>query len=113
MGFQKRIKELREEKGWTQEVLAKKLNIARSNISKYESGGLDASTDMLKKLADLFGCTTNYLLDIDESPQEIRQMIEDLKQYKVAVMMAKDSNISPADLEEQVRTLRKIFGKKD
>jgi transcriptional regulator with XRE-family HTH domain len=113
MGFQKRVKELREEKGWTQSVLAKKLNIARSNISKYESGALDASTEMLVKLADIFGCTTNYLLDVDENTPEANKMIEDLKQYQKAAIMAKESGISPEALEEQIQLLRKIFGNKN
>lgn len=47
-----KIKELREQKGWTQEKLANKSNVSRNLIARLESGSLDkTSTDTLFKLA--------------------------------------------------------------
>ncbi len=56
------IKELRNEKGWTQKDLAEKLNSNQKNISKYESESLDLSTDLVLRLADIFDVSVDYLL---------------------------------------------------
>ena len=50
MGF--RIKELREEKNWSQSVLAEKSGVSRNLIARLESGELTfTTTDTLLKLA--------------------------------------------------------------
>ena len=57
-----RIKELREEKGWTQEELAIKSGVSRNLIARLESGSLNStSTDTLFKLADALGTKAKYL----------------------------------------------------
>ena len=70
MNFQIRVKELREEFNITQSQLAKKINVARSNISKYESGQLDVSTEIISKIADFFNVSTDYLLGKDSERQQ-------------------------------------------
>lgn len=58
MGF--RIKELREEKGWSQSVLAEKSGVSRNLIARIESGELTCTTtDTLLKLAKAFGKKVN------------------------------------------------------
>ena len=47
--------------GMTQEEFAKRLGCCKTSLSLYE-GGAAVSSDRLKKMADIFGCTTDYLL---------------------------------------------------
>lgn len=47
--FGERLKELREEKGMTQQDLAVFLNVSRPSISGYENNSNDPSLDVLKK----------------------------------------------------------------
>ena len=56
------LKKLREEAGITQKDLAHKVNVAKATIYFYEQGKVSPSTEMLVKLADFFGCSTDYLL---------------------------------------------------
>ena len=56
------LKKLREEAGITQKDLAHKMNVAKATIYFYEQGKVSPSTEMLVKLADFFGCSTDYLL---------------------------------------------------
>ena len=58
-----RIKELRTEKGYTQEELAKLLGLnAKSNIANYENGA-NAPSDKIKiKMCELFNCSMDYLM---------------------------------------------------
>ena len=57
-----RIKELRESKGWTQEILAEKLNIARNTLTKLEGGFRDFKTTELINIAKVLEVSTDYLL---------------------------------------------------
>ena len=58
--FSERLKELREAEGVTQSDIAKLLNTSIQNISYYEKGR-EPNYTMLKKLAEYFGVTTDYL----------------------------------------------------
>ena len=60
----KRLKELRIEKGISQDDLAKYLNIARSNIGKYENGDLDLNTEILIKYSEYFNASVDYILEL-------------------------------------------------
>lgn len=60
--FSERLKSERKAKKWTQQQLADKLHIARSNVSNWEANNNGISTELLQSLADLFGCSTDYLL---------------------------------------------------
>ena len=57
-----RLKELRDETGLTQKELAKKLDVASSTIAMYESKKRTPDSHMLKKMADLFDCSVDYLI---------------------------------------------------
>lgn len=46
------IRQIRKEKGLTQEELARRIGVKRSVISKYENGSVEPSLKQLKKIAD-------------------------------------------------------------
>lgn len=46
----------------TQEQLARRLETSGQSVRDWESGRVKPSPDMLLKMSDLFGCTTDYLL---------------------------------------------------
>lgn len=50
----------------SQEEVAEKLNIARSNISKYEHDKLEPNIHTIKQFCKIYGVTADYLLDIEE-----------------------------------------------
>ncbi|MBC2578380.1 helix-turn-helix transcriptional regulator [Peptostreptococcus russellii] len=56
------IKKLRKEYNMTQTDLANKLNITKSNISKYENNIVDPSLEILKTMSDIFDVSVDYLL---------------------------------------------------
>ncbi|MFB0637471.1 helix-turn-helix domain-containing protein [Bacillus rugosus] len=57
-----RLVELRKSKKLTQQGLADKLKITRSSLSQYEIGNRQPDYETLKKIADFFEVTTDYLL---------------------------------------------------
>ncbi len=61
----KKLKELREEKGITQEALASELGFSgKSSIANYESGLRNPDYETLIKITKYFGVTTDYLLGL-------------------------------------------------
>lgn len=61
MTIAEKIKKMRTEKGMSQADLAKKIGVNTRMISLYESGKSNPSMETARKIADLFGVTTDYL----------------------------------------------------
>lgn len=57
-----RIAELRQMRGWTQQVLADLAGIERSHLARLESGEREAGLRMLEKVASAFGVEPAELL---------------------------------------------------
>lgn len=66
MEFNKKLQELRKQKGITQEELAEKLYVSRTAISKWESGRGYPNIESLKAIAIFFRITVDELLSSDE-----------------------------------------------
>lgn len=62
-----KIKHLRKEKGLTLKQLGEILNLGESTMSMYESGKRSPDYETLKKLAEIFGCSTDFLLGLSGS----------------------------------------------
>ncbi|MDT3325419.1 MAG: helix-turn-helix domain-containing protein [Bacillota bacterium] len=60
--FAERLKELRKEKGLTQQKVADILNISQPNYRRWESGERRPSVETLVMLADYFDVSTDYLV---------------------------------------------------
>lgn len=57
-----RLRELRNEKGLTQEQLAKKLNINNRRISNYENNLTQPDIDTIEKFCKFFNVSADYFL---------------------------------------------------
>ena len=57
-----RLKELRKQRGMTQEDLGKLLGVGKATVSKYESGALQLSQGVITALTEAFDVTADYLL---------------------------------------------------
>jgi len=60
------VKKLRDKKNITQNELAKEMGVMRQTISAIERGS-NPRVELLKRLAEYFGVTTDYILGLDES----------------------------------------------
>lgn len=76
--FTSRLKELRKEKKITQKELADSLGLAQSTIANYEQGIRFPDNAMIKKLADYFSVSLDYLL----KRTEVREIVLTKKNYE-------------------------------
>jgi len=72
MIFAKRIKQLREENGDSQESLAVIFNYSKQAISNWEVSGKVPRSKVLEKLAERYETTSDYLLGFTDDPHSIR-----------------------------------------
>lgn len=89
-----RIKELREEKAWTQTELAKILGVTRSCVNAWEMGISVPSTQYVVEIASLFHISTDFLLGVeatasvsveglsDEDIQLVHTIIDHLRSHR-------------------------------
>src|SRR5438132_4107073 len=57
-----RIREFREDLGWTLEELAKKTHLSKSFLSEIENNNRNASSENVLKIANALGASLDYLL---------------------------------------------------
>ncbi len=62
--YYRRIRDLREDNDLTQQKVAEYLGMKQAQYSRYERGVRDIPTDILIKLAKLYGTTTDYILGL-------------------------------------------------
>lgn len=65
--FALRLKELREERGLSQQSFANKLKISQSTVGMWESGKREPGFDMVIVIAEFFQCSVDYLLGCNKS----------------------------------------------
>lgn len=70
--MESRIKQLRENRGLVQEILASELGITQQMLSKYERDVLCIKVDVLKRIAEYFNVTTDYLLGVSEVKRDLQ-----------------------------------------
>lgn len=72
------IKNLRKEKGMSQEELANKLNVVRQTVSKWEQNLSVPDSEMLVRLSEVFEVPVNRLIgetiEVDDTKSELREI---------------------------------------
>ncbi|MBE3586531.1 MAG: helix-turn-helix transcriptional regulator [Thermoanaerobacter sp.] len=106
----KRIKELREQLGLTQEELAEKVGISRSALANYESGLREPKGDILVRFANALNTTTDYLLGktsrTDKPDPERKNTIEEEFPEISRVLRRAGRKLTPADKRRIARIIQ-------
>lgn len=78
MSFPEKLKEVREEKGYTQQELAEVIHVSSGTISHYENGSREPGAETISQLATFLDVSTDYLLDTTDVDLPLKEM---QKQY--------------------------------
>ena len=66
--FAERFTRLRQDQGYTQQKIAKKLGVTPQAVSKWENGTSLPDVETVRSIAQLMDCSTDYLLNHQPSP---------------------------------------------
>lgn len=72
----KKLKEIRIRKGFTQKELAEKLNTTQNTYSRWESDNIKPSYIDIINLANIYGVSTDYILEHKQEKESKLVMIE-------------------------------------
>lgn len=113
--------QLCQKKGVTPHFVGRQLGIASSSMSEWKSGRSELKTDKLKKIADYFGVSLDYLVTGKETPyepyyqnEESREIADFLfknPQYKTLFNAMRD--VKPEDLRYVQDLLDRLIPKDD
>ena len=107
MSFGERLKELRQENNMSQEQLAKKLNISRQAISKWESNNSYPDIENLVLLKEIFNTTLDYLIINEDINKEVKEDINEIVEDK------ESKEIDNNRLKKEKISLNNIYIKND
>lgn len=114
--MESRIKVLREKRGLIQEILAAEMGITQQMLSKYERDITTIKVDVLKKLAEYFNVTTDYLLGISDVKRDLTgqiKMNETLDKYYDLIEVYKGMDAYDQEMVWSImQTIRKTAEKR-
>ncbi|HEY2583982.1 MAG TPA: helix-turn-helix transcriptional regulator [Mucilaginibacter sp.] len=94
----KKIRLLRHQKGWSQEDVAKRLDISIPAFSKIETGITDINLSRLEQIATLFEMSVVQLLTLNDAEQD-QKFISELETVHKKLM---DRETEVIDLQKKV-----------
>jgi transcriptional regulator with XRE-family HTH domain len=72
MNFGEKIKQLRKEKGWSQEQLSKHIDTDTRQVSLYENNKVSPSAETIIRIAKVFNVSIDYLLIDDATRRPLK-----------------------------------------
>lgn len=76
-----KIKKLRIDKNVTQKQLGEMFGVDRATIANWEMGRRKPSTDVMKKLAEYFGVSLDYIYDMPVSDETIDNAMREIETF--------------------------------
>lgn len=117
MDFAGRLRELRMQKGLSQEELAKRLGLSNSAISMYERGSRKPSLELLETLQEFFNVDIAYLLGQDKGnayylDPEVAELARTLyERPEMRVLFDASRKATKEDIEAVANILEKMSNK--
>ena len=106
--FAENLKYLRKLKGITQTQFAAEFNISAGTIAMWETGKRMPDSETLKKIAQYFNVSIDYLLDNEKSPSnDVEELPEEL-----VILICNAKNLTP-EQRKQLLDMAKILFKED
>ena len=92
------IRDLRKEKGLTQEELAERFNVARRTVSRWETGANMPDLGVLVEMTDYFGVDLRELFDGERKSEKMNKELEDTVIKTAEYSNAEKSKMAKATL---------------
>lgn len=107
--FGDKIRELRLQRGWTQQEVAERVGLKKSMISMLERNERKPSFEVLEAFADVFNVDLDMLAnDRRSQTDELRDMLK--SNHKLRMLLSASSKLNESDIEQLIR-LAKLMDK--
>lgn len=104
----KRITELRNEKGLTQQAVAEGIGVSRATYAHYEINRREPDNETLSKIAQFFHVSTDYLLGLSDLPNPYA-LAKNSPLYQLVLQDVQKEGFTPDDLREANPALAKFM----
>lgn len=112
-----RIQELRKLNHLTGEELGKKLDVAKSTVSLWESGARTPSADMVRSIAGFFNVSIDYLLTGSDPTNdgyyidpEVAELANQIKQDpELRLLLDAKRNLSKQDMQAIINITKSLL----
>lgn len=107
-----RLRQLREEKEWTQEQLGEILNVSGATVNRYEKGLRNPAPETMVKLAEIFNISLDYLLGRFDSrwPSQAAEMPQ--KYHRNSEQLSDIGEQLPDEARKELAYLKEYIIKK-
>ena len=105
--FSDNLKRLRKAKGITQTQFATEFNISAGTIAMWETGKRMPDTEMLRRIAQFFNVSIDYLLDNEKSPSSIDEGLPD--DDEIIILNRNAKKLSPEQQKLLIDVVRQML----
>lgn len=104
-----RLKNERENKGFTMSALGEAIGVAKQTINSYEKGEKQPTISNLIKLCEVLDCSSDYLIGLSDDPRfNLVRLTDEQHTYEVKVDKTQDkNNITLEDIYNLLKELKK------
>lgn len=102
-----KIRQLRKQKGYSQEQLARKLDITQGAVSQWEKNITTPAADQLRSLAEIFEITVDSLLS--EDSQSEAPAIKQPRTHEARILAAGVDRMPAADRKRAIDIMTMVF----
>ena len=103
--FGDKIKELRLQRGWTQQEVAERVGLKKSMISMLERNERKPSFEVLEAFADVFNVDLDMLAgDRRSQTDELRDMLKE--KHSLRMLLSASAKLNESDIEQLIRLAR-------
>lgn len=108
--FGKRVKELRNKKGLSQDRVAQAIGISRSRYSHYENNRVEPDIELIRKIANYYDVKVDYLIgrteiENDNENDELEKILDD---PDTQLMFNDWKNMSEEERKEAINMIKYI-----
>ena len=104
--FSDNLKQLRKAKGITQTQFATEFNISAGTIAMWETGKRMPDTEMLRRIAQFFNVSIDYLLDNEKSPSNDTEELP----KELVILNRNAKNTTPENRKKLLEMAKIMFG---
>ncbi|MCI8630665.1 MAG: helix-turn-helix transcriptional regulator [Firmicutes bacterium] len=115
MSIGNKLKELREAAGYNKREVAEKLDMPYTTYNNYETGAREAGSETLKKIANLYGVSIDYIFENDTQSsayyldRETAEMAQEIYENpELRILFDASRKVSKEDLQLVVDMVKRL-----